>query len=496
MIGPIRNHLIALVKNTVTVAVLVAVAVISIGGSGKPEAFAFQVIAVVAGVAVFLLLLRVWHRTSYTFTDTEILVDKDTVFKKKKTIPYSKIASINVVRSVFDRIAGTSTLQFNVNSGVNAALPEATLVVKKALADEIYVYAHTGVSGDTKKDEGESTEIERPASIISFNAFDIFFHGLFSSSTASLIYSGIFFAYSVYGLFVDNEAIGGALLSTILFLTSLVVPVVSKIVRYFNFSVYRVGDTIYLDHGLFRKYHSEFEVSKINSVKIQRPFFARMMKRSYLQAEVVGINAVQGDVTPTICLMTSENMIGLIMHDILPEFIYEGEVHKQPAEARVPIYTGSIVSLIIIALVSSGIILTINGYFNPDFKVKESLLALTNVIVLVCTVMLMVLFVFRGCVSMRKKDYIIGEEMFTFTNGVVDRTTAIIQYDRVQAVYMKAGPIARRYSLAKCSVSLLSAAGGSKTRSGYFRIDDLNKIPDTMLRRLEDGSYDYNKNVI
>lgn len=496
MIGPVRNHPIALVRNLLSVIVIAAVAAISVSGSPKEGAFGVAIAMLCVGAVIAVILLRVWQRTTYVFSDTEITVKKDTLFKKVKTIPYTKIASINVVRSIFDRIAGTSTLKFNVNSGVNAAVPEASLVVKKPIADEIYAFVHSAMTGETDTTAEEDIMSEPPSSIVSFNPFDIFFHGFFSSSTISLIYSAVFFVYSVYGLFVDTGAFGGALVSIMMFLTSLVVPVVQKIVRYFNFSVYRTGDTIYLDHGLIRKYHSEFDISKVNSVKIKKPFFARMMGRCYLQAEVVGINAVQGDVTPTICLMSSERMIRSVMNDLLPEFIYEGETLKQPKEARVPIYLGSIAALAVIAMISALILMIINGVFDPELKIKESLLVLTDVVVLVCTILLMVLFVFRGCVSMRTKDYTIGESMFTFTNGVVDRTIAVVQYDRVQAVYMRSGPIARRYSLAKCSVSLLSASGGSRTRSGYFMEEDLNKISDTMLRRLEDGSYDCAKGVI
>ena len=89
---------------------------------------------------------------------------------------------------------------------MNASVPEAVVVVKKDLASQIYETVHSGLTGDSGMVSEEQIEIERPNSVISYNPFDIIFHGFFSSSTWSLIYSTIFFVYSVYGFFVDPTA--------------------------------------------------------------------------------------------------------------------------------------------------------------------------------------------------------------------------------------------------------------------------------------------------
>ena len=84
MIGPVRNHPIILVKNSLSLVVLVIVAILFVAGSEFDDSLVIGIIAVCFAVVLFLIMLWVWQKTSFTFTDTEILVNKDTLFKQKR----------------------------------------------------------------------------------------------------------------------------------------------------------------------------------------------------------------------------------------------------------------------------------------------------------------------------------------------------------------------------------------------------------------------------
>ena len=84
-----------------------------------------------------------------------------------------------------------------------------------------------------------------------------------------------------------------------------------------------------------------------------------------------------------------------------------------------------------------------------------------------------------------------GNDLFTFVNGVLDREMSIVSYDRVQIIEIRASHIARHFDLAKCKISLLSSVGERNISSGYFYEADLSKISDRILERLCDGEYDY-----
>ena len=103
-----------------------------------------------------------------------------------------------------------------------------------------------------------------------------------------------------------------------------------------------------------------------------------------------------------------------------------------------------------------------------------------------------------GCVmAMRVVGYHFGDDKFVFVNGVIDRITTIVQYDRVQTTVEISGPISRYVGLSKCWISFLATTkDGSTCCSGYMSQSDIGKVRETMMARLRDGRYDYRKNQI
>ena len=87
-----------------------------------------------------------------------------------------------------------------------------------------------------------------------------------------------------------------------------------------------------------------------------------------------------------------------------------------------------------------------------------------------------------------------GKDLFTFVNGIIDRETSIISYDRVQIIEIRSSHIARHFGLAKCKISLLSSMGERNIMSGYFPETELSKVSDRIMDRLRDGEYDYRLN--
>ena len=51
----------------------------------------------------------------------------------------------------------------------------------------------------------------------------------------------------------------------------------------------------------------------------------------------------------------------------------------------------------------------------------------------------------------------------------------------------KDGPLTRPHGLAACRVRLLTASGGALVIPGYFRVEDPEVIPETVLARMKDG---------
>jgi membrane protein YdbS with pleckstrin-like domain len=89
----------------------------------------------------------------------------------------------------------------------------------------------------------------------------------------------------------------------------------------------------------------------------------------------------------------------------------------------------------------------------------------------------------------------IGDDMFMFETGIIDKVRTVMQYDRAQIVDVTAWPSARRLGLARCKVSMLSSSGHSVSTSGYYPVEELETIGDEVLERIKDGRYDYKKST-
>jgi putative membrane protein len=114
----------------------------------------------------------------------------------------------------------------------------------------------------------------------------------------------------------------------------------------------------------------------------------------------------------------------------------------------------------------------------------------------VITVSLILAIFYAVYVLYRITDLDLGENLFSFVNGAVDRETVTMNYDRVQMVVTAKGPIARLFDVARSNIYLLSSIGGSSITSGYFHERDLNAIGENVMERIASGDYDYRKNSL
>ena len=479
----IRNHPSVVIEGVAQVFAIMLLMLLTTAPFWAVEVYLG--IGALLGAATLLLLLR-WRRTTFQLNDCEMVVERNTVFKMKKSIPYSKIASINVDRSLMNRVFGTTKVKVNVNTSKNATIPEATMVLKKDLADRI------GEDLSRHIRRREQVVEEKAVSVIKIEPWDVLIHGFFSQPTLQTI-SGLFFlAYSIWEQFMSANDItsGQGFVSLLMFFLVTVFPTVSSMVHYANFKVYRIDDTIYLQHGLVSTYNTSFEVARINAVKVRSTLVSRMLGRSYIEAEVIGLGIGKDTKRPLLCLLKKDAVIDAALRELVPEFIYEREVMRQPKAAKKVIA--------IKAAIYSSVTVLCSVYLNHVIHVMTegkgldgfgSMLA--DFLFIIVGTMILVGIALWAVKTYRIKELTVGDDFFTFVNGVMDRTVITISYDKVQIVNISKGPLARRFGLAVGSVSLLASVGGSTVFSGYFPEKHLNRIYELVMERLSDGKYDY-----
>jgi len=491
MIAPgerVRCHPSVIVENSFSLLVLIALLVT------RFETTAIGGVLAAAVVALLLYNYRQWNLTTIRFNETEIVVERDTLFKMKKTLPYAKIASVNVNRGIVNRLFGTARLQININSGSTALVPEAVLTFREDMADELRSVIQERLhDGEPLPDEEEPAE-----SLASFSPADVIVHGLFSVPTYQTIFGSVFLAYSVFELYTSAGAgIGGggrAFVSMLIFFVVQFGPAVSLIFRYYNYRVYRRGEMIFLQHGLLRTYKTSFDVSRVNAVRVKSTLAARLLHRSWIEAEVVGLASGTGEsLRPVLCLLKDDATQQRLLRELAPEFVYDRNPEKQPAGARS-------VLLVRAAIASLALVLAMAW---PSLYVYREAAALAGVagvvlpwVLPLATALAVLAILYATWVSYRITEFDTGRDLFSFVNGAVDRETVVMGYDRVQMIGVTQGPVARLFGVARARVHLLSSTGGTSVSSGYFPGVRLGVIGETVMERVASGEYDWRKNSV
>lgn len=481
-----RNHPSVILRNVISACVFIGlIIVLNMGSSVEDGGWVPYValVLVVVAAAVAVISYYIWRKTTYTFTSEEIVIQVDTAFKKLNHIQYSKLASVNVRRGILNHLFGTSILMFNVNSSVNAQSAEGTLTLKKEIADRLRDELNSMIF---QKEITLQEDLQVPTAIHISNT-DIILHGFLAQPTISSIFGVLTTIYAIVMIFFGSS--GGLISALFLFFIGEVIPIVTSILKYYNYRIYRVDDTITIECGMINNYRSSFKVNKVNSVRIREPLLARAFHMATLEAEVVGLAGEEA--IPILCPLKRRSEVEALFRDIIPEFCDDSmEPVHQPRVALVPMVIGQVILAVVVIpilyILYKVLFVELRGY---DGFIAD-LVSFGIIAAMVVSVVLMVGYV---GLAQSHRMFARGEEVFLFVHGSFDLNTEYIMYDKVQCTCVMSGLIARRFGLSRCTVNLMSSTGFKQIVSGYFHSPDLESVGEEVVARIGDGRYDYRR---
>lgn len=481
-----RNHpsVIAsyLLSAAIVMAVLVFLSLREYAWDNKFETIAIVALVMLAtlGWAYFF-----WKRTFYIFEDNEIHVTRDAVFKVDKHIQYTRLASVGVRRDLVNRLFGTSTLTFNVNSSMNSTAAEATLVLKKDAADRLRDQLNSMIFEKEVTVEQELTECQ---TLVHVSNADIVMHAILGQPTWQALFGLLMLFYAVVMLFADSS--GGFITAVILLVVSEVLPFISVILKYYNYRIYRVRDTVTVESGLITTQRRSFKVNKINSVRIREPLLARLFHKAMLEAEVVGMADQDNNNAPVLCPLKGRKDVEEVLGRLLPELVFESSPERQPRRALIPMLITDTIATAIIVGACLALFFTAETYLVGESDVLTFAVRATEVF---AAVALPLLIYGRSGMAQRHRTFDTGENSFMFVYGGYDICTEYINYDKVQFTQVTSGPLQRPFGLAKCTVNMMSSIGFKEITSGLFEPEDLERVSDEVNARIADGRYDYRR---
>ncbi len=495
----LRNHWCVVASTFVRLALVLFFMVLVTIGNGMPsEAFLVYCLALTA-LCAFVVVWSVilWRKTRYYFLDDEIVVLRDTVFRKETRIQYERLASINVQRDFICRIIGTTRLAFNLNSNVNVLRAEAYIYLKEdeaeALRKDLYgrmFKATNGAVGAPVESDvpGEVSEeaaipqdahagftpLEDAEPLVQISTFDILLHSVIGMPSAQALFGILMVIYSVVSFFVQSSI---SVFAVVIFVAEFILPAVGTFIRYYGYRLVRVGDTVSVSSGLFSTRTNSFKLTKVNYVRVREPLFCRFIGRAILEAEVVGTANENG--IPLLCPTKDKKVVMGLFHELLPEFECSEMQEKQ---SKTSLATIGLYMLIYMAAVS------VVSYFlyQQDLHGWNFLLYLADAI-------LVVYIVVWAALAFKTYRLAMNDSILMLVTGSYDRASNYILFDKIQYSTVRSTPLQRRRGDGRCLVSMLSSRGFTVVQSGVFKADVLESVSSIVMGRIRDGRYDFRK---
>lgn len=424
-----------------------------------------------------------WAKTWICIEGQTIVIERKTMNQKVNTIGIKNISNINTEQNLFEMIMGTCKIKIDTSSLSTAEKTDVQIVLKKADAEEFcrivmgLLKEVTREQDDEKKtsiDEGVQESFGEKASLS-----DILRHGFCSITIFSLvvIVAGVGGLIEVISRFAEKGELVQSLVSGLVgifavfsFVLSAVWNIVKNFIRYFEFSVKRRGNEIYIQYGILKRVEYTVPINKIQALKISQTLIARIAGMYMVELINIGIGDDKEEKNSFFILYGKKKDVEKKIEKLLPEFAgaVQANMIKQPASVLA-------VKAFPLAFFEAALILATMVLLTFFGKYKVIVIAAAAFAGIFIPLLILL-------------DYLtarlsVDEGLLRTVKGYFGKSLIAVKYDKIQYVELRQSLPARLCRIQKGSFSLLAAAGMRQHDIPYFRTDLEEKIKEKILGR-------------
>lgn len=437
----------------------------------------------------------VWAKTWISIEDQAVVIEKNTLNKKKNTIGIRNISNINIEQNLFEMLIGTCKVKVDTNSRSTADSTDVKIVLKKADAlrfkNEITRRmrlaaggAAAGVDMDPELDRPETAALaangagregraadpvlEEPEDYdIRADLGDIMKHGFFSVNLFSVAIFLLCILGTVMGVAEALRqrslmesfagAAAGIILAAVLILSALW-DTIKDFVKYYDFRAKRRGDRIYIRYGFLKKVEYTVPVDKIQALRVRQSFVARLGKRYMAEIINVGMGDDAEEKHSFLVLYGTEKQLKERLSLLLPEFLPAADlkVERLPKAVWVVWIFPAVVCLLCVA---AGAVLCAAVLENYQSAVWGSAAALA-------------LALLGGMVLKYRTDGMSADGTFLkLCRGYFGKHYLAVKYRNIQYVEFSQSFLAAAFHLKKGRIHLLASSADTSHGIPYFRGD-------------------------
>ena len=451
-------------------------------------------------ILLFLIIITaqviVWSKTYISIQDNAVVIEKNTLNKKKNTIGIRSISNINTEQNLFEMLCGTCKVKLDTNSRSTADSTDVKIVLKKEDAlwfkkevmqrmqdasgapcgagvfPSAEMSPAAGAAGYAEEDAGETEDYD-----IRSGLADILQHGFFSINVLSVVVIVLGIAGAA-GTVMETlgqpdltrsliSAASGFLVVAIIVLSALW-DTVKDFVRYYDFRAKRRGSKIYIRYGFLKKVEYTVPVDKIQALRFRQSFIARLGRRYMAEIINVGMGDDKEEQNSFLILYATEKKLKERLAILLPEFLEaaELEVERQPASVWAAwAFPAAIYTLCVIA----GAVVC--GWVMPEYRLW----------ILLCAAGLE-LFLATGMILKFRTDGInAGDRFLKLSRGYFARNSLMVRYRKIQYAEFTQNFLAKACRIRKGKIHLLASSAQTTHVIPYFRENAQEVIKRGML---------------
>lgn len=398
----------------------------------------------------------VWRKTWIYMEENTLILERNTLNKKKYTYNVAHIASVNTEQNLLELLLRTCRLKLDMNSAANADGTDFSIVLSLSKAQEL----KSQILSFAKQMPEHTEEIE---SLQTDNqpyapTAQILRHCLCSISGFYLVAALVIAAFLGFLFFTDpltasdilfeEQDFSMRVLTVALLLLSYGYQIVKRLLTFYHFQAFRQGDEIIIHHGFYRKQDYTIPVKRIHALQIVQAPVGRLFGLCEARIVCVGIGDDSKELTQ-LSLYRRKSELLPYLDDILPEFSTLSINHMQrPAKHAGKVYFCSWLFIALLSCLLPFVTISLLDIFEAteDIDFPFQLYGL-----IFLSISLFYLLWYR-CLG-----FYLEESLALFSKGALTKTTTLIPYQHMQYLQFKQNPLSRFFHLFHGEVNILAS---------------------------------------
>ncbi len=409
---------------------------------------------VLIGIIAFFTWLG-WRNIWISAEDNTLIYESGILVKKRVTIPFSKINTIDMGRNVFQRLFGTCRLKVDTGAVANGEDQRSQMNIVFSLkdAEEFRSYILNRAAQDEQELRVEgATAIDagtEPRWALQARFSDFMLYGLTSSSVMKVFLSVLM----IFTLLAEvSESLLDSMIETIapyaegawnwmsgsgivmfillvlgmfilLTIVSNIFTVAYSAIRYYGFRVAREGDNVVVRYGLISLKNYTVQAENVHAIVVKQNLLQQLIGRCSVEMVSIGYGNEENE-TNLLFPIIQKNKLGWLIETVLPEYSLSVEAYKP--EKR------SIRFLIVRPILWAALIFA-------AIIVACSFIMDSVALVVTAAVILMLVIIVNSVLRYRNNALGCDGKVMLARSGGTNVTTHLIRTDAVQSITVNSG---------------------------------------------------------